>query len=227
MSLFFEERVLDSPVVESLWRFQSESAGQSISIAASHWSFLFARVKGKLFIEMCGPETKATPGTFPADTDVFGINFRPGVFMPHLLPGSLVDKQLELPGASDRAFWLYGSAWQFPEFDDLETFAAWLERDGLLVSDPVVNAALQSQPAKVSTRCLQYRFLESTGLPQRTINQIQRARQAALLLEQGVSIPDTVHRTNYCDQSHLTRSLKHFLGQSPTKVTRVTATVSQ
>lgn len=226
MSFLFEARSLESAVAESVWRTQSEKTGQYISVAASHWSFLFAKHEGKTYIDVCGPETKATLGTFPADTDVFGINFRAGVFMPHLSPGGLVDKKLQLPNASDRAFWLDGSAWQFPEFDDVETLVDRLVHGGLLAHDPVVSAALQGEPLRLSTRSLQYRFLQTTGLTRKAIQQIQRARQAALLLERDVSIADTIHLAGYFDQAHLTRSLKHFYGQSPTKVAQVTASTS-
>jgi methylphosphotriester-DNA--protein-cysteine methyltransferase len=51
-----------------------------------------------------------------------------------------------------------------------------------------------------------------------TVAQIQRARQAAALLEQGVSILDTVELAGYADQPHLTRSMRRFFGKTPTQV---------
>jgi hypothetical protein len=50
--------------------------------------------------------------------------------------------------------------------------------------------------------------------------QIERARHATNLLRQGVSILDTVHDAGYFDQAHLTRSLKHLIGQTPVEVGR-------
>ena len=94
-------------------------------------------------------------------------------------------------------------------------------RKGLLVRDPVVEAVLQGQPQALSTRSIQYRFMRATGLTYKTIQQIERARQAMALLEQGVSILDTVHEVGYFDQSHLTNSLKRFLGQTPAQISRV------
>ena len=47
------------------------------------------------------------------------------------------------------------------------------------------------------------------------IHQIERARRAALLLQQGVPILDVVHQTGYYDQAHLTRSMQRFVGQTP------------
>src|SRR5579859_5293941 len=48
--------------------------------------------------------------------------------------------------------------------------------------------------------------------------QIERARYATCLLQQGVSILDTVEQAGYFDQPHLTRSLKHYIGQTPAQI---------
>ncbi|WP_244422604.1 hypothetical protein [Ktedonobacter racemifer] len=48
--------------------------------------------------------------------------------------------------------------------------------------------------------------------------QIERARSATLLLQQGVSIPDTILEAGYYDQPHLTRSLTRFIGQTPAEL---------
>jgi transposase len=50
-----------------------------------------------------------------------------------------------------------------------------------------------------SVRALQYRFLRATGLTHRTVQQIERARYAMILLRQGASIPDTVYQADYFD----------------------------
>ncbi len=47
-----------------------------------------------------------------------------------------------------------------------------------------------------------------------------RARHARTLLQQGISILDTVEQAGYADQPHLTRSLKRFMGQTPAQILR-------
>jgi len=88
----------------------------------------------------------------------------------------------------------------------------------VLVRDPVVNAALQGQLQDTPSRTVRHRFLRATGLTQSHIHQFERAKRAAALLEQGVSILDTVHEAGYFDQPHLTRSLKHLIGQTPAQI---------
>jgi AraC-like DNA-binding protein len=50
------------------------------------------------------------------------------------------------------------------------------------------------------------------------VRQIECARYATLLLRQGLPILDVVYEAGYFDQPHLTRSLKHFIGQTPTQI---------
>lgn len=74
---------------------------------------------------------------------------------------------------------------------------------------------------------MRHRFLRATGLTQGTILQIERAKRASALLEQGVPILDTVYEAGYFDQPHLTRSLRRFVGKTPAQqLARVCAPVS-
>jgi len=86
------------------------------------------------------------------------------------------------------------------------------------VRDPVVEAAIQGQTPPMAIRSLQYRFVQATGLTHKTIQQIERAHSAAALLTQGTSIADTVFDLGYFDQSHLTNSLKRFIGKTPAQI---------
>jgi AraC-like DNA-binding protein len=72
----------------------------------------------------------------------------------------------------------------------------------------------------MSVRSLQYRFLRATGLTHKTIQQIERARSAVSLLEQGTPISDTAFELGYFDQAHLTNSLKRFVGRTPAQIAR-------
>ena len=51
--------------------------------------------------------------------------------------------------------------------------------------------------------------------------QSRRLERAMALLMQGSSILDTVYQVGYADQPHMTRALKHFIGQTPGQIARV------
>ena len=220
MSLSFNERPSDSPFVERIWRSHSEHAGSFSSIAVAHWEMVVTKYKGRTTMTIRGPETKATPMEFSVGAEWFGIDFTLGTFMPYLPPAEVMDlHDITLPEASGQSFWLCGSPWQFPNYENADTFIDRLVREGLLVRDAVVDAATKGQPQVLSPRSVQYRFLQSTGLPQRTIRQIERARHAAARLKEGVSILDIVYEAGYSDQPHLTRALKRFIGHTPAQIT--------
>lgn len=225
MTFFIEERPSDSSLVETIWRAQAEHAGSFLSVAASHWEMVITKSCGKTSFTLRGPETKATPLHYQRrEAEWLGIRFKLGVFMPHLPPGQLRDRRdVILPEATRTSFWLQGSTWQFPDYENADLFVERLVHEGLLVRDPVVDAVVQGDPQALSRRSIQYRFLRATGLTHKAVEQIERARYAMTLLHQGISILDTVHEAGYFDQSHMTNSLKRFLGQTPAQIMHTSA----
>lgn len=217
--VFETTRSVNSSFVERIWQTQSDRAGRFTSIAASHWEMVIATCNGKTMITARGPETKASVADFPAKAEFFGITFKLGTFMPHLPVKTLLDKQdVTLPEVSSHSFWLYGSTWELPTFDNADVFVNRLIHQGVLVRDPAVEAAIQGDKPDLSIRSLQYRFLQATGLTHKTIQQIDRAHKAVLLLEQGTPILDTAIGLGYFDQAHLTNSMKRFIGKTPAQI---------
>lgn len=216
--LNFQQRFSDSPFVERIWRTEGAQAGSFISMAFSHWQMCVWQQNGKINLTMRGPETQATRVDCPADAEFLGIVFRLGTVMPHLPASGLVDADITLPDATSQSFWLNSSVWEFPNYENADTFVDRLVREGLLIREPVIEAALQEQPQPISVRSVQRHFTRAVGLTHGAVDQIERARYATLLLKSGVSILDTVDQAGYADQPHLTRSLKHFIGQTPAQL---------
>jgi hypothetical protein len=157
---------------------------------------------------------------YPPHAQWLGIRFKPGAFLPSWPAQMLVDRGMSLPEAAHGSFWLDGSAWQAPDYEHAEGFVGRLIRAGLLVIDPAVRTALRGELKDVSPRTVERRFRRAIGLPPSAVQQIERARYAALLLMRGASIVDATYEAGYFDQPHLTRSLKHLIGQTPTDVRR-------
>ena len=168
-----------------------------------------------------GPETRASRAFCPADGEWTAIRFKLGTFMPQYPVASLLDhNDKNFPAASARTFWLNGEQWEFPAFDNAESFVARLAGAGLIRRDEAVEAALLGDGRALSQRSVQRHFREATGMTQSTFRQIERARHATTLLKDGMSILDTVVAAGYFDQAHLTRSLKRFVGQTPSDIVR-------
>jgi hypothetical protein len=216
----FEEADLNSPIACNIWHTRSEPFEFFTSVAVTHWKMVVTRQEGQAYLTVRGPETRATIWPIPEDAEFFGVEFRLGTCLPVLPVGQLVDNELTLPGAGSRSFWLNGSAWEYPTFDNVDIFLRRLMRKGLVVRDPVVEAALQGLQIDLSLRSVQRRIRHTTGLTHAVITQIERARRAVALLEAGATILDVVERAGYADQPHLTRSLRRFIGHSPARIVR-------
>jgi AraC-like DNA-binding protein len=225
MTISFEERRSDSPLIEQIWRSSSTTSGPFVSTANVYWMMVVCRDQGETKVTIRGPETLATTayalehGFDDAETSYLGIVFKPGIFMPHLTPGVVADRNdVILPEGAGKSFWLYGSTWEFPTFDNVDTFISRLMRTNMLAQDPTVAATLQGQAVELTQRAMQKRFLRATGLSHKAFRQIERANEAARMLQQGTSILDTVYSLGYFDQPHLTHSLKRFMGQTPAQI---------
>jgi hypothetical protein len=221
MFLAFEDRPSDSPFVERVWTASSERAGEFHSIASPHSEIVVTRYQGQSFVTVRGPETRATAAQCPPEGEWVAVRFRPGVYLRQLPPGTLSDRRdITLPGATTNAFWLNGSAWEFPTFANADTFVARLAKKGVLVMDRSVEAVLRSEPQSASQRSAQRHFLYATGVTQAAFRSIERGRHATTLLRDGVPILDVVARCGYFDQPHLSRSLKRLIGQTPAQIAR-------
>lgn len=218
MAIIFEDRPSDSPFVERIWRSRCEVPGPFLSLALNRWQLVVWSARGRTYFTVRGPETHATLAESPEHDDYVGIVLKPGVYMPFLPVTSLVDRAVTLPEATSRSFWLNGSAWRYPGFEQADTFISRLAREGLLVREPSVGAILQGYPIYLSPRSIQRRVAQATGLTLGTMRQIERARYALDLLRQGASIADTVALAGYFDQPHLTRSLTRYIGQTPGQI---------
>jgi len=192
---------------------------------------VFVKHPGGAQAMVAGPLTTSGMASWGEGAEILWIKFKLGAFMPHLPARDVLDGEQTLPdasgAASSRRFWFKGSVLQFPDYENVETFINRLVHTEGLVRDPVVGAALQDQLPEMSARTVRHRFLQATGLTQSHIRQFERAQRAAALLQQGVSILDTVFEAGYFDQPHLTRSLKQFIGYTPAQIIRMSSPACQ
>ncbi|NGN63338.1 helix-turn-helix domain-containing protein [Streptomyces sp. A7024] len=218
MALHVESRPSELPHIERVWRSRSEGAGRMTSIATTHCELVFWEHHGQVQAAVLGPEPEASPAPVPEDATFFGITFALGTSLPHIPIDRLVGGAAAIPDVTRRSFWLKGSAWHLPDYDTAEAFVRRMVREGIVDRDPIVPAVFGGATADVSERTLQRRFVGATGLTRGAIRQIHRARQAAVLIQEGVPSQDVIHRLGYFDQPHLARSLSRYIGRTATQL---------
>jgi hypothetical protein len=67
MKFHFDGRPSDSPLVEMVWRTQSESTGTFISMAECRSEIVVTKQNGKTILTVRGTEAQAAPVDCPAD----------------------------------------------------------------------------------------------------------------------------------------------------------------
>jgi Helix-turn-helix domain len=216
--LLIEHRPSASPYVERVWRSRSEDVARMTAIASPRWSLVFWEQRGRTYGAVQGPGSKASGAPVPEESTFFGIDFALGTAMPRLPVGGLVDGHAEIPDVTRTSFWLDGSAWHLPDYDNAETFVARLVREGVVVCDPLIAAVVRGAEPDLSARTVQRRFLAATGFTRGAVRQIDRARQAAVLLREGVPTAEVLDRLGYFDQPHLAHSLRRFIGHTATSL---------
>lgn len=221
MSILHEQRLSDSPYVETITHGWTMSDGSTIRPSESNWHMVFVKEHGRIHRLVVGPLSTAGMASWGEGAEILWIKFKLGVFMPHLPVRDLLDSEKPLPEAASSSFWLKSAAWELPDFENVDTFVNRLMHDEILVLDPVVDAMLQDQSVDISSRTMRHHFLRATGLTRSRIFQMRQAQQAKALLQQGTPILDAVHEAGYFDQPHLTRALKQFIGYTPAQIAQV------
>lgn len=218
MSFIVENRSSDSPYVETVMHGHTAGGGRAIRPAECHWHMVLVKQDGDTQLRVVGPLTAAGELPYIDGVELLWIKLKLGTFMPHLPVADFRDAEIALPDAASQSFWLKGSAWQFPDYENADAFVAKLVREEILVRDSIVDAALRDEAEDIAARTLRHRFTRATGLSHNDIHQIQRAQRAAALLRHGIPILDAVAELGYYDQPHLTRSLKRWVGHTPAQI---------
>ncbi|MEM9953464.1 MAG: helix-turn-helix domain-containing protein [Chloroflexota bacterium] len=210
----------DSVYISRVWRGHNADNYIPICPAETRWNLVFLKKSRKVSVSIEGARTNTFTKLETAETKFLVIQFKHGVYLPKIPAGELLNVDIHLPDVLSKTFCLGSEYWEIPTYDTVEHFVARLAKTDTLVQDAQVVNALAGELTTGSERTIRRRFLQATGLTPYQIEQIERSRQTASLLERGVPILDIVHQMGYADQPHLIRSLKRFIGQTPTQITQ-------
>jgi len=215
-----DERASESPLVARITRVRFEADWQGFTTPDGCWDIVVRKVGGQVHVLQTGIITRPVALSYAAGDEYLSISFKPGVFMPNA-PGSvMVDRGLERPTPSQRAFWLDQDQFEIPTFENAEGLVQRLAGRGLLVRDEIVEGVVDRRPRAITPRSAQRHFFHALGITAKQLAQIDRACKAVELLGQGRRVVDVALELGYADQAHMTRALKALMGQTPGQIAR-------
>ena len=100
MSIIAEERLSDSPYVETITHGRTASDGSSIRPAEVHWHMVLVRQHGNIQLLVVGPWTNAGVISYTEGAEILWIKLKLGTFMPHLPTRDFLDVETILPTAA-------------------------------------------------------------------------------------------------------------------------------
>lgn len=207
-----------SPVVESVTRTVFTGAGTTLMQPDGCWDIAFLRNAAGTVVLRTGLTTTAVTHEFAAGDEILAIAFKPSSYMA-LMPGEAMrDQGIVLPGIGSDRFWLGSDVLEIPRFDNVDGLVSKLLKSGIVESNGLVASVVSGRPQAMSERTMQRHFLRTTGVTYKAFTQIERARKAMSLLQQGRPAADVAFALGYADQPHMIRSLKAIMGQTPGQV---------
>lgn len=201
-------------------RYDGDAA--DVSTPDGGWDLVFMKRAGVVQALHTGVITKPVHLCYSPGDEYLAITFNPGVFMPKVAASSMVDRGVLLGTPVAGRFRLQAENLEIPHFENAEQLVQRLIARGVLALDDVVDDVVRGRTKAVTPRTLQRRFERAVGVTAKHLSLIYRAQDAARMLAQGLAPAAVAAHVGYADQSHMTRSLKDLLGQTPAQIARRT-----
>lgn len=212
----YSQRESTSALLAWIWQARPQTSGSYMDLASEFWHIAFLVEHGKTRVVLSGPANKSRPIIYEGGQYYWGFAFKSYVFMPNLPKKQLLNMVIELPVHGDE--FLFGDEWvSFPTYETADIFADILAQKGIIEADEQIAKALEGK-GRMSKRSIQRHLSAATGLSQTKLRQIERARQAFGLLQEGTTLAEVASQTGFTDQAHLTKSLKLLAGQTPAQI---------
>lgn len=211
-------RESDSPQVNIIWWAEIDADADYVDAVNEFWGLAFGiDADGFPSATLIGPTGEPRALHLTAGERGWGVELAAHVFIRMLDKRRLLGELTGLP-TDGRWFELAGVRLPVPDVDSIEDLVAVMVGQGILSADESVAAALRGQPVHYSERSIQRHVVAATGLGAKKVEQLQRARAAYALLQDGFSLTAAATDAGFADQAHMTRAFTALAGQSPARI---------
>lgn len=204
--------------VNLVWWAEIDEDSTYVEAANEFWGLSFGEVVGgATTATLIGPSIEPRTLDMRAGERAWGVELAAHVFVRGLAKSQVLGelRPLETDGTW---FEFAGIRLPVPQRDALESLVDVLLRQGVLVADHRVAAALNGDSGPWSERTLHRHVAETAGMGRKRIEQLQRARSAYALLQKGLSLSEAATAAGFADQAHMTRAFTALAGDSPARI---------
>ena len=211
--LCVRRKTVPIPLVDFVWRTDDLTDGMYVASADARWDIIFTRSHdGKTRVMLCGPTFKTLQVPYSPGNKHIGICYKPWAIFTNIPVTTMLNVTKALPMPSADTFILQGITWKCPTYENIDEFVAKQEKRGCLKADPIIRDVLENKPVDMSLRSIQRHFIKTIGMSPRRVRQINSARMAVKLLQQGRTLSEVAYELDYADLPHMTRMLRRFTG---------------
>jgi len=216
----YEQRASESALANCMWRARATRDGNFTDPASERWSLNFVRQQnGIMTVEIYGPSTSPRVLNWRKGETYWGIDFNAYVLMPGFNKEQITGVHLTLP-VTDGEFEIGVHRIKVADYEHLEQLVDGMQTAGVLTESSLVHRVLAGKTSGTSERNRQRQVRRVTGLSQKQILQVRRARYAEELLRDGYLPAEVAQLAGYADQPHMTRAIKQTMGKTPGQIVR-------
>jgi len=204
--------------VNLVWWATLDEDADYVDAANEFWGLAFGVLPdGSPTATLIGPSLKPRELQMRAGGRAWGVELAAHVFLRRLQKTGLLGEMRALD-TDGRFFELAGVRLPVPAVDAVEELVGVLTLQGILAVDRDVAAALAGAPVPWSQRSAHRHVVSAAGMGPNKVEQLQRARAAYALLQQGHSLAEAAQDAGFADQAHMTRAFTALAGRSPAKI---------
>jgi hypothetical protein len=213
MAIAYEEKRAQSPLVDFFFQSEDLTDGVYLASADARWDIIFTKCPDETSrVLLCGPSFKIRQVHYSSGYKHVGICYKPWAMFTGLPNTTMLNEINLLLTDSLDTFILQGETWKMPTYENIDQFVVEQEQRGLLTADPIIRDVLENKPVGMSLRSVQRYFAKTIGMSPRRVRQIDSARKAVRMLQQGYTPSEVAYQLGYADLPHMTRMLRRYTG---------------
>jgi AraC-like DNA-binding protein len=209
------------PWIDTVWQTVCLSDGVYSATPDGSWDLIRSIAPdGQSFVFLSGQATEPVEVPYKDGESSVVVSFAAHVYLA-ADEAPRVGPEIRVLPVRDAVFELDGMEFPLPTFQNVEPLVDAMIAANLLRSNDLVARAFGETPKAASPRSVQQHFKQTTGITQKSFQQIRRAQEAVRRLKAGEASAGVAADLGYTDQPHMIKSIKKIMGALPSNLDAV------